>query len=178
MAEFEMEPLQGSRAPVGADLPVAGLPHYPGEVRLVYRAKKRPALVLGVGGAEIPRPLRTGSARYQTNPTILAAPYYGADLGGSTGGWRPEFVDRIRRCEYPQYMWDSLPVPGRRESILRLDHLQPVGKHGQSYELTEYELDAGALTVVDDYLAWLLQGALPVDSLLIEVRRALLGLGA
>ena len=175
-AEFEIEPLQGSRPPVGADLPVAGLPHYPGEVRLVYRAKRRPTLVLGVGGTEIPRPLRTGSARYQTNSTILAAPYYGADLGGSTGGWRPEFVDRIRRCEYPQYMWDSLPISGRRESILRLDHLQPVGKHGPSYELTDYELDAGALSVVDDYLTWLLQGALPIDSLLIDLRKELLGL--
>ena len=174
-ADFEIEPL-GSRVPPGADLPVAGLPYYPGEVRLLYRAKRRPALVLAVGGTEIPRPLRTGSARYQTNSTILAAPYYGADPGGSTGGWRPEFVDRIRRCEYPQYMWDSLPVPGRRESILRLDHLQPVGKHGQSYELTDYELDASALTIVDEYLTWLIQGALPVDSLLIEIRQVFLGL--
>ena len=131
--------------------------------------------MLGTGGAEVPRPLRTGAARHQTNSTILAAPFYGADLGGSTGGWKPEFVERIRRCEYPQYMWDSLPVQGRRESILRLDHLQPVGKHGQSYELTEYELHADAVSLVDEYLTWLLHGALPADGLLREVRRVLLG---
>lgn len=175
-SDFEIELLQGSRVPGGADLPVAGLPHYPGEVRLVHRAKKRPALVLGTGGSEIPKSLRTGSARHQTHSTILVAPYYGADPGASSGGWRPELVDRIRRCEYPQYVWDSLPVPGRRESILRLDHLQPVGKQGPSYEMTGYELSAEALSMVDEYLSWLLHGALPVDSLLIDVRKELLGL--
>jgi hypothetical protein len=176
-ADFIVEPLQGHRLPVGADLPVAGLPQYPGEVRLAYRAKRRPVLVLGTGGTEIPKALRTGAARYQTNSTILAAPYYGADLGGSTGGWRPEFVERIRRCEYPQYMWDSLPIRGRKESILRLDHLQPISKHGQSYEMTEYELHSEALSMVDEYLTWLLQGQLPVDSVLLEIRRVLLGVG-
>lgn len=72
-------------------------------------------------------------------------------------------------------MWDSLPLSGRSESILRLDHAQPVGKHGPSYELTGYELHPEALDVVDEYLTWLLQGALPRESLLIEIRRALLG---
>ncbi|HYU31921.1 MAG TPA: hypothetical protein VEW48_07140 [Thermoanaerobaculia bacterium] len=82
-----------------------------------------------------------------------------------------------RRCEYPQYIWDSLPVPGRKESILRLDHLQPVGKHAQAYELTEYALHADAVSLVDEYLTWLLHGALPADGLLREVRRVLLGIG-
>lgn len=91
------------------------------EARLVLRAKRRPVLVLSTGGTEVPRPLRVGAARYQTNPTLIAAPYYGADQGGSSGGWKPEFVERIRRCEYPQYMWDKLPLSGRDESILRLD---------------------------------------------------------
>ena len=175
-ADFRIEPLQGSKIPLGAKLPVAGLPHYPGEVRLVYRAKRRPVLVLSTGGVEVPRPLRTGSARYQTNPTALVAPYYGADLGGSTGGWRPEFVSRIRRCEYPQYMWDQLPIGGRNESILRLDHLQPVGKHGESYELTDYVLHEDALGILDEYLTWLLLGSLPGDGILVEIRRTLLGI--
>lgn len=174
-ADYRFEPLQGNKIPPGSDLPVAGLPHYPGEVRLVYRAKKRPVLVLGVGGTEVPRELRVGSARYQTNSTLIAAPYYGADQGGSTGGWRPEFVTRIRRCEYPQYMWDRLPIGGRNESILRLDHLQPIGKHGESYELTEYQLHEEALQIVDDHLTWLLKGGLPSDSILIDIRKVLLG---
>lgn len=174
-ADYRVEPLQGT-LPVAAKLPVAGLPHYAGEVRLVLRAKKRPVLVLSTGGADVPKPLRTGAARYQTNPTLLVAPYYGADQGGSSGGWKPEFVARIRRCEYPQYMWDHLPLSGRNESILRLDHLQPVGRHGESYELTDFELHEEALGLVDEYLSWFLMGGLPEDGIVNEIRRVLLGI--
>lgn len=175
-AEYRVEAFQGDVSP-GPLLPVAALPEYEGEVRLLYRAKKRPALVLSSGGADIPRSLRTGSARYQTNQTLLAAPYYGADPGGATGGWKPEFVARIRHCEYPQYMWDGLPVGSRRESILRLDHLQPVGKHGKSYELSGFELHPDALEVVDEYLVWLLSGDLPGNTILKELRKEFLGTG-
>jgi len=174
-ANYRFEPLRGSTLPAEAKLPVAGLPGYPGEVRLVLRAKRRPVLVLSTGGVDVPKALRVGGARYQTNPTLIAAPYYGADQGGSSGGWKPEFVTRIRRCEYPQYMWDSLPLSGREESILRLDHMQPIGRHGESYELTDFVLHEDALALVDEYLAWFLMGGFPVDSLLNEIRSTLLG---
>jgi hypothetical protein len=134
--------------------------------------------VLSTGGVDIPKGLKTGAARYQTNPTILAAPYYGADQGGSSGGWKPEFVTRIRRCEYPQYMWDRLPLPGRDESILRLDHLQPIGKHGESFEATDFILHEEALDIMDEYLRWLLIGGLPDDGLVTEIRNGLLGAGS
>ena len=104
------------------------------------------------------------------------APYYGADQGGSSGGWKPEFVARIRRCEYPQYMWDKLPVSGRDESILRLDHLQPIGRHGESYDLTDFELHEEALGLVDEYLSWCLMGGLPENGIVNEIRRVLLGI--
>ena len=175
-ADYRFEPLRGGTLPTGAKLPVAGLPHYPGEVRLVLRAKRRPVLVLSAGGVEIPKGLRAGSARYQTNPTLIAAPYYGADQGGSSGGWKPEFVTRIRRCEYPQYLWERLPITGRDESILRLDHLQPIGRHGESYETTEYTLHEEALGLVDEYLEWFLRGRLPSAGIVNEVRRTLLGI--
>lgn len=174
-ANYRFEPLRGSAPPAEATLPVAGLPGYPGEVRLVLRAKRRPVLVLSTGGVDVPKALRVGSARYQTNPTIIAAPYYGADQGGSSGGWKPEFVARIRRCEYPQYMWDSLPIPGRRESVLRLDHMQPIGRHGESYDLTEFVLHEDALALLDEYLLWFLMDSLPPDGLLNEIRSTLLG---
>jgi hypothetical protein len=174
-ADYRFEPLKGV-LPAAAKLPVAGLPHYPGEVRVVLRAKKRPVLVLSTGGTEVPKSLRVGAARYQTNPTLIAAPYYGADQGGSSGGWKPEFVARIRRCEYPQYLWDQLPLSGRNESVLRLDHLQPVGRHGESYELTDFELHEEALGLVDEYLSWLLLGGFPQDSIVSEIRSVLLGI--
>jgi hypothetical protein len=131
---------------------------------------------LGAGGTEIPKHLRTGSARYQTHPAILAAPYYGADAGGSSGGWNPVFVERIRRCAYPQYLWDNLPFSSRKESILRLDHVQPIGKHGRTYELSDFELHPEALLLVDEHLRWLMRGKLADDSILRDIRKVLLGI--
>src|SRR5207302_873569 len=53
-----------------------------------------------------------GQARWQSARTLLVAPFYGADASGTRGGWPAPFVDRIRRAEYPQYIWDQLPSPG------------------------------------------------------------------
>lgn len=176
-AIYQVELFEGKGLLPGPPLPIAALPEYPGEVRLIYRAKRRPALILSTGGVDIPKSLRIGAARHQTNSTLLVAPYYGADVGGKTGGWRPDFVERIRRCEYPQYMWDSLPLRSRRESILRLDHLQPIGKHGKTYELTEFELHPDALEMVDEYLLWALSGEFPENGVLKDIRKELLDLG-
>lgn len=173
-AEFRVEPLRVKSPPPGSRLPVAALPHFRGEVRAVYRAKMRPALVVSAGGPDLPKPLRTGVARYQTNPSLLVAPYYGADRGKGSGGWKEELVTRIRRCEYPQYVWDSLPIRGRKESILRLDHIQPIGRHGESFELTRYRLGKDALEILDEWLSWLVEGALSPDTVLDSVRAELL----
>lgn len=173
-ADFRVEPLRLGAPPPTPDLPVAGLPSFPGEVRAVYRAKRRPAIILGLGGDEVPAALKTGAARYQTQRTMLVAPYYGVDRDGRRGGWRPEFVSRIQRCEYPQYVWDSLPIGGVRESVLRLDHLQPLSGHGQAYQLTEFCLSPDALMLMDEWLDWLLTGGLPGDSVLADLRRELL----
>ncbi len=170
-ADFELQPLRGDRAPKEAFLPVAGLPKYEGEVRIVQRAKKRPALVLSTSGAEIESSLRTGAARHQTNRSVLVAPYYGADRSGKRGGWKPEFVQRIRRAEYPQYAWDSLPIPGASESILRLDHIQPVGEAAQALELTPHRLTPDAAEVMEEWLAWFRSGELAEGGVLAYFRQ-------
>jgi hypothetical protein len=107
---------------------------------------------------------------------MQVAPYYGVDRSGTRRGWKPEFVQRIRRCEYPQYLWDKLPIGGSDESILRLDHLQPVGRHPSSFESTEYCLTDDALAIVDEWLSWLYRAVLPADSVLSEIRNYLLDL--
>jgi hypothetical protein len=176
-AIFRIEPLRISRPARRTNLPVAALPTYPGEVHIIQRAKVRPALVVGVGGSEVPKELRIGVARYQTSSTMIVAPYYGADQSGTRGGWRPDFVQRIRRCEYPQYAWDKLPIAGSAtESILRLDHLQPLGRQPGSFELTQYCLSEDALEIVDQWLDWLVSGELPAESVLADIRTFLLSL--
>jgi len=125
-------------------------------------------LVLSGSGSPVEPALRVGAPRYQTNPTILAAPYYSSDRT-----WNREFVERIRRCAYSQYMFDILPIPGGRDSILRLNHVQPIGAHSESYELTGYCLSAPALAVVEQQFQWFRRGILEKAEL-FEIRNTLL----
>ena len=175
-ARFRVEPFRiGDRLPP-AGLPVAGLPQPAGEEYLVYRGKFRPVVVVSEGGPDIPGGLRTGGARWQTAPTLLVAPYYGVDPDGTRGGWRPEFVQRIRRAEYPQYVWDALPIGGPKESVLRLDHAFPVARNPAAFRATEHRLSSDALGVLDEWLTWLVRGTLEASSLLAYIRTQLLAM--
>lgn len=116
-------------------------------------------------------------ANWQTAPTILVAPYYGATGGSKRGGFNPEFLDRVRRGEYPQCMWDSLPLGGSTaESILRLDHIQPIGRHYNSYELTDYRLSDTAVEILDEWVGWVLTGTLDPQGALYMIREELANL--
>jgi hypothetical protein len=106
-ATYQLDTLRISDPPARSQLPVAALPAYPGETLIVSRAKKRPCVVLGPGGVAVDRRLTGGShPRWQTNQTMTVAPFYGTELSGTRGGWNHVLVDRIRRGEYPQYVWD------------------------------------------------------------------------
>jgi hypothetical protein len=167
-AQFELGPLRINHNPVATPgLPVAAVPSYSGEVLAVYRAKKRPAVVLSTGGTEVPSTLRAGSARWQSAPSLLVIPSYGTEQDGTRGGWPADFVRRIQLCEFPQYVLDWLPISrSGAPSVLRLDHIQPVGLHYISYELTPWVLSDPALEVLDDWLQWLQTGFLPADGVL------------
>jgi hypothetical protein len=157
------------------NLPVAALPQYPAESWGVYRVKKRPAIIIGSGGSKVDQFLTEGKAKWQTNRTLIVAPYYGADEGGKRAGFNPAFVDRIRRCEYPQFMWDELPISGSTvESILRMDHLQPVGRSRDAIEFMPYRLSAKAMLLFDQWLDWLMKGTLDVNSEFDEIRNILM----
>lgn len=173
-ANYRVEPLRTGSPPRDPRLPVAALPLETGDIRIVQRAKRRPAIVLSVGGPEIASALRVGEARWQTSATILVVPYYGVDRDGTRGGWKQGFVDRIRRCEFPQYMWDRLPLGRTKESVLRLDHTQALGRHQNAYELTPYRLGDEALGLVDEWFLWLLTGLIPSDGDLQILREGFL----
>lgn len=156
-------------------LPVAALPQFKGEMRAVYRAKKRPALIVSSGGPKVPDRLTQNKAKWQTVPTIIIAPFYGADETSKRSGFNPAFVERVRRCEYPQFFWDSLPIDSNtHESILRFDHIQPVGRNQDAVELTKYCLSDTALSFIDEWLSWIITGSLDADSLLGDYRERLL----
>lgn len=166
---FRLQQQRSSQRPTSSELPVAALPQYPGEAYSVYRAKLRPVLVIGTGGVEIDGALTRGAAKWQSARTYLVAPYFGAERSGQRGGWKPEFVRRIRRCEYPQYLWNQLPIGG--ESILRLDQIQPIGRHHEAFEYTPHRLSSDAIEILDEWLRWCLFDQLDSDGMLTMARQ-------
>ena len=171
-ATFRLEGFRiGDPPPPVGPLPVAALPLRDGETYLVQRGKVRPAVVLSTGGTEVPTTIRGGHERWQAARTLLVAPFYGADPGGTRGGWPAQFVQRIRRAEYPQYVWDQLPLPGGpTESILRLDHLMAIGADPAAFRIEPHCLSAEALPIVDAWLHWLVTDMLQMDSMLAMIR--------
>ena len=173
-AIVKVAPIRVNQPLKKTELPVAAMPSYPGEVWAAYRAKRRPCLIIGSAFPRVDPALTKGMARHSTAPTILAAPYYGATKDGSRGGYNPALVEQIRHCDYPQFLWDQLPITGPEESILRLDHLQPIGNHHNAYQLSEYKLSSDALEVVDELFRFLIWGEVPEDSLIAMYREEIL----
>ena len=177
-ALYKVEPWRaGAAKQTHKNLPVAALPQYKGEIHLTRRAKLRPVLVVGEGAPEVDRKsVAPGSPKSQTNPTLLVAPYYGADQDGTRAGWPRGFVARMQSCEYPQYMVERLPLPGPTESVLRFDHSLSIGRHYNWYVWTDYRLTEGALEVVDQWFDWFRYGTLTDESTLGAARKILMEL--
>ncbi len=73
-------------------------------------------------------------------------------------------------------MWDCLPLnTGGEGSILRLDHIMPIGRHSDWYRFTEYRLDDEAVATLRQWLEWLLEGEIAEDSNLGQIREVLQG---
>lgn len=145
--------------------PVAGLPLHKGEVRTIYRAKFRPVIVLNDFGKKIPKTFEAGSGWF-VSPTLLVAPYYGADQDGTRGGLSDEAKKRVRCCEYPQMMLEMLPIGGTTTSVLRFDHILPIGDSPASYQATEFTLTPNGLEVLDQWFLWATTGSLIKDGTL------------
>ena len=168
-ADVRVAPLKVDQPLRQTELPVAAMSLNPGEVWAAYRAKVRPCLVIGKESPSVEKRLTRGKPNHSTAPTVLVAPYYGVDQV-RRAGYSPAFVERVRHCEYPQFLWDQLPTTGTkspRESILRLDHQQPIGTHRNSFRVSDFRLSKEALfEIVDELVSWLVRGGLDESSLL------------
>jgi len=162
-AKIKVSPLKVDAPLKQTQLPVAAMPLFQGEVWAAYRAKVRPCLVLGfTNHRPVDRRLTKGMPRYVTAPTLVVAPHYGVDKDGTRAGFNKVFVERIRHCEYPGFVWNPIPsANGPRESILRLDQLQPIGAHHHSFRVSEYRLSADALGILDELMQWQIHGGVP-----------------
>lgn len=171
-AQFKVESFTAQSRPADQKLPIAAFPNYAGESYTVSRGKVRPVLVVASEFDSVEKLLMKRQLKYQIAPAIIVAPYYGVSSGTSVG-FKPEFVKRIKQLAYRQYFWDCLPEKGTAAgSILRFDHLQPIGAHHDWYRATDWKLTEEACTFILEYLRWSIFDE-PVDEL-VEIRHALL----
>jgi hypothetical protein len=63
---------------------------------------------------------------------------------------------------------------GAGESILRFDHIQPIGRHYEAYEWTQHCLSNEAMLILNEWLHWFLEDDLPTDSTLFDFREELI----
>lgn len=171
-ADIIVKPLTINQRLSSVPLPVAAMTKSDSELWTAFRAKRRYCLVFGnIAPESIDKKLTQGKPNHSTAPTMLVAPYYGATNKTSRAGYSPAFIERVRHCEYPQFHWDILPISYGEESILRLDHTQPIGAHTKAYELTEFKLSEEAMDLMDDMFKWLFFGGSPEDSTLHDYRQ-------
>jgi hypothetical protein len=138
-------------------LPVASFPKADNEVYLISKAKKRPAIVIANDktGFNTLKELRQGVS-WQKQPTLIVAPYYGVEANDNRKGFPPDFVERVRLCEYPELMYAKLPFHSQhtKESILYLKHMASVGRHHETVESTKYYLSEDAMWYFEEQLKW------------------------
>lgn len=163
-AKATIGPLKVGSASRKTRLPVAAMPLHNGEVYAVYKAKKRPCLVISDEPMLVDNRLTRGKANSSTCPTYLIVPFYGVEMGEKRAGFKDEFVTRVRRCIYPQFHWDFLPHQRGCESIMRLDQMQPIGTHHHAYKHLGYKLSDDAIETIDTQLDWMLSGGLIQES--------------
>lgn len=171
-AEVSVKPLKIGEDLQQVPLPVAGMPRLlRNEYWSAYRAKKRPCIVLSGPGDKIDKALTRGMPNHSTSPTLVVAPYYGIAKSEKRAGFNPLFIERVRHITYKQFLYDELPHSYGESSILRLDHILPIGAHTKSYKPLGFSLGPEALQILDEYLQWNLFGGVNPDAFILEFKK-------
>jgi hypothetical protein len=148
-------------------LPIAALPRAVDGHYTLREVKRRPALVLGVPGQEIPRSLTMGKPHSRTMPCLIVAPYYTAVKPGEPPRYSLDLLELVQKLKFPQFFFEILPVDGGAPSILRLDQIQAIpAKERDFYEPTPWRLSDHALGLLDEILEWHIWGGIGDDSIL------------
>jgi len=120
-------------------LPVKKLNLRSNEEILVQRAKRRPGIILSVGGdtfTDIQRLLRQKGKKHLQGDPIFVIPCYSIETEDDPTGFIPEMVARIRCLLYRQFFF--FPSNKRfNEGIARFDRIQVVeGRNPAAIQLT------------------------------------------
>lgn len=177
-ANFKAMPYSIRRHLQRTPVPIAALPHNPGESYIALRGKVRPALVLGADFTPISQEDRQRHREWQVSPVYLVAPFYGVEQTEKRSGFDPEFIERVQKAFYKQFLWDELPgdalelctAKTREGSLIRLDHLVPVGTDPGFYRNTGYRLNDDGRRLLNEWLEWFWFGDMKAESFLLLFR--------
>lgn len=101
------------------------------------------------------RALQDGSTDRRSSQRRTTALSQTAHEGAGT----PEFVARVQRAECSQYVWDLLPMDGGGQgSILRLDHLFPLGADPANWRPTNFGMTEDGLQILHEWVSWHITG--------------------
>lgn len=168
-AVVKVEPLNIDQQRTAPNLPVAALPFRSGEHYAVYSGKVRPVVLL-FELPDVPQQAKGSGSIFSR--TMVVAPFFGGDQTGVRAGASEEMLERIRHCEYSRYMWDRLPTGGAVDnSILKWDHLLPIGSNNMTFKPTQYCLSKEALKVFEEWLIWLQTGQVKAGGVLETARQ-------
>ncbi|MCK5345747.1 MAG: hypothetical protein KAR20_20195 [Candidatus Heimdallarchaeota archaeon] len=155
-------------------LPVSSFPKADNEIYLISKAKKRPAIVIANDktGFSILKDLKQGIS-WQKQPSLIVAPYYGVEANDGRKGFPPNFVERVRLCEYPELMYAKLPFHSQNteESLLYLKHMAAVGRHHETVEPTKYCLSEDAMCFFEEQLKWYIFNEFESNGLIADFRK-------
>lgn len=174
-AELKIVPLDVKLPPTPRpDLPVAAMPLRRNELYCVQRGKIRPVMILAKTGTRIEPEYQSLLRNKLHYPLYLVAPYYSVDQDGTRGGIPPEFIPRLKSCEYSQYMWEILPDSRSQQSVLRLDQIQPIEPATCALDCTNFKLSDDAGMILDEWIMWHLRQVAPSsDSMFAEYKKGL-----
>lgn len=154
-ANFKKLHLNISNPPRQPTFPTAPWLYRGDEISLAIKSKIRPAIIIGISDKlNVSNcDFRANSKRHK-NSYLLVAPYYTMREGNELKV--PQIlINRIRLCMYRHLMWAALPFAhADHESMLRLDHAQPIGNHHNCFKSYGYKVSPEAMPYFIGYLHW------------------------
>jgi hypothetical protein len=158
-------------------LPIKKLSLRETEELIIYRAKKRPAIIIAMGNTcfdDITLLLKSsGKTHLQQANCLFILPLYGIETEDHEGGFPAAMVARIKALMYQQFFYfPREKSPLIFNSVGRLDRIQPLLYHHDVINLEPFSLSPEALSILLGFIRILFGGE--EDDLLKTIKELVL----
>ena len=102
-------------------------------------------------------------------PSVLIAPYFGADADGSRAGWPEVLVDAIERCSSRSTSGTRCRSGARRNRYCALTSFNRWRTSSTAFTYTGFELCQDAVALLDEWVRWYRTGTMDPEGPLYEL---------